>query len=141
MAKIDDIRRTNARALAEQAGGPAKFARKMGLSDSRVSQLIGMKFTRNIGDKTASQIEQMFNEEQGWLDVDHSKSEEVDATSEDVKLVQMEHISLSWVTFEELELLTAFRLSTEMGRDLMKESAKIAEKDAQKLPGSMKRVI
>ena len=79
MGKIEDTRRKNARQLAAITGGPAKFARKTGLSDSRVSQIIGENFTRNIGNKTAQLIESSFGKPEGWLDSNNGQSELIQA--------------------------------------------------------------
>lgn len=70
---IEEIRRENARALASLAGGRGIFAEQVELSESRVSQLIGINPTKNIGRSTARRIEQAFNKPVGWLDVLHGE--------------------------------------------------------------------
>ena len=136
MAKIDDNRRTNARELAEKAGGPAKFARKIGVSDTRVTQLIGVNFTRNIGSKTAAHIEQIFEQAPGWLDADHSTNTlETQPPSQTLANVQLSTVSLAYVTAEELKLLTHYREATDIGKKIMTISAESAEKDLQKIKG------
>lgn len=68
---ISEIRRDNARALAAQTGTPADFARKLGMGDSQVSQLIGENPVKNIGNIIARRIEEAFGKEKGWMDTLH----------------------------------------------------------------------
>jgi plasmid maintenance system antidote protein VapI len=77
----EDIRRENARALAAEVGGPAEFARKMGMENTQVSHIIGLKPIRNIGNSLAPRIEDAFGKERGWLDVRHGQD---DVDSEEV---------------------------------------------------------
>lgn len=64
-----DIRRRNARSLSEVAGSSAEFARRIEMSDSHVSQLIGENPTKNIGNKIARRMEAAFDKQEGWMDV------------------------------------------------------------------------
>ena len=64
-----EVRRRNARDLAELAGGKADFARKLGMSTSQCSQIIGANPIRAIGTALARKIERAFAKEIGWLDV------------------------------------------------------------------------
>lgn len=73
---VKEIRRENALALAESVGGKAKFARKMGWTTSRVSQIIGSNANRNIGDQAAKDIENAFGKGRGWLDQLHTQEVE-----------------------------------------------------------------
>jgi hypothetical protein len=68
MATVVEIRRANARMLAEQAGGLAAFAKAIARSDPYVSQLIGRNPSREIGHATARLIEEAFGKPEGWLD-------------------------------------------------------------------------
>jgi hypothetical protein len=81
MATVSDIRRTNARALADKAGGLAAFARRIERSDPFVSQLLGRNPTREIGHGTARLIEQAFGLPLGWLDAAHDDSPKQPAVS------------------------------------------------------------
>lgn len=65
------IRLRNVRALIKEAGGPADFARRVGMSDSQVGQVAGPKPTRGIGNIVAGRIEVAFNKPTGWLDAIH----------------------------------------------------------------------
>lgn len=71
----EDIRRENARVLAEQIGGLAAFARATEMTNSQVSQLIGKRPIKNIGPAIAPRIEDAFGKERGWLDVRHGDGE------------------------------------------------------------------
>ncbi|WP_321829506.1 hypothetical protein [Burkholderia cenocepacia] len=66
--KRPDVRLKKARELADKAGGVAEFARRMGMSDSQASQIIGKTPSRRIGDKMAARIEHAFELEPGQLD-------------------------------------------------------------------------
>jgi phage repressor protein C with HTH and peptisase S24 domain len=67
--KREDVRRENARRLATDAGGLTEFARKTGMENSQVSQIIGKNPTKNIGNLIASRIEQAFDQAEGSLDI------------------------------------------------------------------------
>jgi plasmid maintenance system antidote protein VapI len=142
MGKIDDTRRKNARLLAEAAGGPAKFARKVGITDSRASQLIGANFTRNIGDKTAALIENAFDKNPGWLDqdVDLIFTNGTEATLVQLKppAIPSKNVSLVYVTQEELDVLTSLREADEKSRNLILIAAKNIQKDEAKLRNILK---
>jgi plasmid maintenance system antidote protein VapI len=69
-----EIVRVNTRFLAEQAGGIAKFAEKMKMSDPQASQIIGKTPSRNIGHRLARRIETVFDKPVGWIDQVHSES-------------------------------------------------------------------
>lgn len=70
---VYEIRLVNVRNLAHKCGGPAEFARKTGLSDSRVSQIIGKNPTKQIGPKAARDIEKSFGLAHGELDLPPSR--------------------------------------------------------------------
>lgn len=66
-----EIRRENARRLADEVGQPADFARLLGMSDSQMGQLIGRNPVRNIGPRIARRMEEVCGKPEGWLDVEH----------------------------------------------------------------------
>lgn len=139
MGKIDETKRKNARQLVKSAGGPAKFARMTGLTDSRVSQITGDNFTRNIGKKTAELIETSFDKTEGWLSLDHDygeiqKSYAVNERQERPSST----VNLVYLTNEELEIITAFREADQQGKDLIHTSKKLAVKDEKKLRDILK---
>lgn len=67
----EEIRRENARRLASNAGAKVAFARLVGMDASQVSQIIGPKPSKNIGNSIARRIEQAHHLPEGWLDVAH----------------------------------------------------------------------
>lgn len=71
----EEIRRENARRLAKKIGGKAKFARFVEIDPTQVSQLIGPKPTKNIGNSISRRIEQAFKFPVGYLDSDHPEIE------------------------------------------------------------------
>lgn len=78
---IKDIRRENLRYQQNKAlrSGLSKadFAEKAGTSPSTLSQILGDKAGRNLGDALARKVEENLGLSYGWLDVVHS---EVNAT-------------------------------------------------------------
>lgn len=64
----NEVRLRNALILVEEAGGPAEFAKRIGMSDSQASQIIGKNPTRGIGNAVAPRIEEAFGKPSGWLD-------------------------------------------------------------------------
>lgn len=70
-----DLRLHNARRLVEEAGGPSGFAKKLGMSDSQASQVVGSNPTRGIGNGLAPRIEKAFGKPTGWLDMEHDAVE------------------------------------------------------------------
>lgn len=74
----EEIRRENARNLADQAGGQVEFGRALNMVPSQVSQIIGKTPVKNIGNSIAKRIEQAFNKPDGWLDVQHCNREQVE---------------------------------------------------------------
>lgn len=83
---IKDIRRTNLRYqqnLAIRSGiSKADFAEKVGTSASTISQILGDKAVRNLGDELARKIEQNLGLLHGWLDQFHPELEEAENQGE-----------------------------------------------------------
>ncbi|MDO8039464.1 S24 family peptidase [Janthinobacterium sp. SUN137] len=77
----EEIRRENARSLADLAGGQVEFGRALNMVPSQVSQIIGKTPIKNIGNSIAKRIEQAFEKPAGWLDVLHNDIENADAGS------------------------------------------------------------
>lgn len=72
----EEIRRENARALADLAGGQVEFGRALNMVPSQVSQIIGKTPIKNIGNSIAKRIEQAFEKPTGWLDVRHAMDQD-----------------------------------------------------------------
>lgn len=71
LVDTNEIRRENARLLADQCGGVRRFAERIDRSESQASQIIGRTPTRNIGPAVARRLERIFDKPHGWLDVPH----------------------------------------------------------------------
>lgn len=65
------IRRMNARLLAEEVGGVTTLAGMAGTSQSYLSQIIGPKPSREVGELLARKLEQATGRPYGWLDESH----------------------------------------------------------------------
>lgn len=81
---IEELRRTNARSLAQQAGGQKKFADIIDRSPGQVGHIIGRNPSKNIGKELARHIERCFRKQKNWLDKEHNHTtaameEEADA--------------------------------------------------------------
>lgn len=65
------MRLANARALAAEAGSQDRFGERLGMSKAQVSQIIGRRPIRQIGDDVADRIEAAFKRPHNWLDTCH----------------------------------------------------------------------
>ena len=66
-----DIRRWNARVLADRAGGVARFAELIDRAQAQVSHVIGKNPIKPIESKFARHIEAACSVQVGWLDSPH----------------------------------------------------------------------
>ncbi|MDQ8039904.1 MAG: S24 family peptidase [Rickettsiella sp.] len=73
---VKDIRRKNLRKLASLVGGITDLSERLDRSQSQISHLIGNSPIKNIGDRLASHIEDVFNKPRGWLDQSRETGEE-----------------------------------------------------------------
>jgi transcriptional regulator with XRE-family HTH domain len=132
---ISDIRRSTARILSTRVGGPAEFARKVGMSDSHISQLLGEKPTKNIGNKIARRFESAFGAPVGWLDVARSDTELDDligasggnATGEERVQDKTAYTPFT-IDPVEIEIINAYRRSNPAGKLSIKAASIAAEK-------------
>ncbi len=141
MGIIDDIRRANARQLSKECGGNAEFSRKVGFSDARTSQLLGEKFSRNIGHKAAAQIEEAFKLSTGWLSVNHDYQTH---PSNDTKQVEepstgYDKPQLIYATPDEIALLSRYREITKDSQAGVWTALQIGERDEEKITRILKR--
>lgn len=74
--EIKEIRRENLRKIANDKGGTSALANVVQKDVSRISQLIGPNPIRNIGEETAREFEGLLALPSGWLDKEHSGSNE-----------------------------------------------------------------
>ncbi|MFA0496002.1 LexA family protein [Vibrio sp. 10N.222.54.B11] len=81
MKTAEDIRRENARSLAQKVGGTTAFADKIDRSTTQASRFMGKGATRAIGPRIARHIEKSFNMPEGWLDTDHTEEDLKDAST------------------------------------------------------------
>lgn len=144
MSKLDDIRRENARQLSISVEGPANFARIVGMSDSRVSQIIGANFTRNIGNVAAAQIEAAFGKPDGWLSAEHTV-EQLGTEKKDTPypgaapaaLISVREAgdmpTLAYITAEENRLLSQYRVITNDEKNAVWSVLETAKHDESKI--------
>lgn len=131
---ISEIRRTTARALAAKLGGPAEFARKVGMSDSHISQLLGDKPTKNIGNKIARRFEAAFGKPEGWLDAARTEEEYAEVGVQPKSVVRTDTSEKApYVPFSidplEVEMINAFRKATPKGKLSIRAAVIAAEKN------------
>lgn len=83
---IKEIRRNNLRHLQNQSirdgESKADFAERVGTSASTISQILGAKAVRNLGDELARKIESSLGLSHGWLDQQHPENDEAQAGNE-----------------------------------------------------------
>lgn len=115
--------------LAATLEGHVAFGDKIGVSPSRVSQLIGIKPTKNIGNATARLIEVEFGKPVGWLDVPHDDAEPEVLVELDAGLVDPALIA---------EIITLYAQSNELGRNTILDSARVTAKLAPRHNGGHK---
>lgn len=133
--KREDIRRENARALAETAGGLAAFARLTGMEPSQVSQLIGKKPSKNIGNMIAQRIERAFGLTDGQLDHHavaeprHPQAGLHEAPKVEAKESEQPRFQRHWLSPDEADHLAEYRSMTENGRKTLKIIARRMERE------------
>jgi len=140
--QIQDIRRQRLRQLIRERydDSQARFIDETGENQGEIS---GLLRTKSFGEKKARNLEKKAGLPTGWLDLHAS---EVPATTPSENqpapqkasttaphLVPAPHIAqgevaLVYVTMAELELLTNYRQSTEVGRSSIRIAAEVSEK-------------
>ncbi|WP_330926316.1 hypothetical protein [Candidatus Sororendozoicomonas aggregata] len=83
---INEIRRHNARLLADQFKTLSGFADYIDRSQTYVSRFIGRNPTKGIGNKIARKIEKSFDKPHGWLDTLHSSLDDNDGKDQPATL-------------------------------------------------------
>ncbi|MBF0379376.1 MAG: LexA family transcriptional regulator [Magnetococcales bacterium] len=67
---ISDLRREKLAQIIRQEGSQSSVARKIDTDPSYLSQIMSAKGRRNVGEALARRIEERFNKQPGWMDVD-----------------------------------------------------------------------
>jgi hypothetical protein len=86
--------------------------------------------TSTMGERAARRIEAEYNMGAGYLD---TPLEKVGADREAKAGPEPERMDLVWVTPREMQILTAFRASSERGKASMEVSAEVSEKERSPL--------
>jgi hypothetical protein len=135
----EELRRKNAKALADLIGGLAEFGRKVEMSDSQVSQIIGRTPKKNIGNKIAPRIEDAFELPRGWLDAVNSReaiaelfkksgsTQEQQAPAPEQQAASLELVNSGDIA----QLVALYGESTRAGRAYIMQAAHDAEKSAK----------
>jgi hypothetical protein len=134
-----EIRLYNARQISTHVGGQAEFARRLQMSDSQASQIIGENPVKNIGNLIAHRIEDSFGYERGWLDVDRRPTAPGQARP-DLAIVPTPAPPPApprfYIDPEEVDLINAYRSATESGRLSIRAAAAAAEKVSALVAGN-----
>lgn len=81
------VRNANARALAKRFDTITEFSSHVGIIRNRVSSLLSRsESSKNIGAKTARQIEKACGKPLGWLDINHSTLSPSEVSSEEIAI-------------------------------------------------------
>lgn len=101
MSTVYKVRLVNLRALIREAGGATAVAKLLDMEASQLSQIAGRTPTRNIGHKTARNIEVKFSKPEGWLDslqvfeLEQERSGEYNVTNQPLTLRRIP--LLTWI--------------------------------------------
>ncbi|MFC5551776.1 hypothetical protein [Massilia aerilata] len=133
--EIQDIRRARLAQLIQERYGnsQARFVDETGENQGEVSGLLRAK---SFGERKARKLEAKCNLPAGWLDVD-PKSEAAEQAAQApslrpqpplyvVEKVEPQWMALVHVTQRELDLLTRYRRSSDIGRSLIETAAESA---------------
>jgi hypothetical protein len=104
-----EIRRQNAKQLAASIGGQAEFGRKTGMSDSQITQNLGEKPTKNIGNLIADRIEKAFGLPPGWLDVLHDDIDQPLPLISTAQTTPRVEIPLFHIDQDEIDIINSYR--------------------------------
>lgn len=132
-----EIRLQRIRELVTAEGGLARFAEKVGMSNSQASQIAGKKPIRNIGNTVAARIEEAFGKPTGWLDAEPDQQENLaaDVVAEEdgtLRLMQLKEASRILELLEDAEMSTALGLL----QDLYRRAQPAPVLPSPEMPGS-----
>ena len=125
-----EIRRQNAKKLAASVGGQAEFGRKVEMSDSQVTQNLGDKPTKNIGNIIARRIEKAFGKPVGWLDLVHGDAGQPAPALSAVPPVQKDVIPQFYIDPDEIDIINSYRQAKPIGQRSIRAAAAAAKADA-----------
>ena len=84
---IYKVRNVNARALASRFATISEFSSYVGIDRNRMSALLSiLSSSKNIGAKTARQLENKCGKPYGWLDTSHSSVLASDISDEEIAI-------------------------------------------------------
>lgn len=129
--QIQDIRRARLAQLIEEKyeGSQARFIDETGENQGEVSGLLRAK---SFGERKARKLEDKCGLPKGWLDVEPASGDAISErepqrpTLTVVENVEPQWMALVYVTKRELDLLTHFRRSSDVGRSLVETAAESA---------------
>jgi hypothetical protein len=122
-----EIRRQNAKKLAASVGGQAEFGRKTGMSDSQITQNLGDKPTKNIGNIIADRIEKAFDLPPGWLDVLHDVEDQRVPAPSLAKSPPPHLIVPFHIDPDEIAIINSYRRATPVDRQSIRAAAAAAD--------------
>lgn len=134
--QIQDIRRARLAQLIQEKyeGSQAKFVDETGENQGEVS---GLLRTKAFGEKKARKLEEKCGLPRGWFDIDPAAETATEMpaaparrpTLSVVENVEPQWMALVYVTQRELDLLTNYRSSSDMGKSLVETAAESAAGD------------
>lgn len=133
--QIQDIRRARLAQLIEEkyGGSQARFVDETGENQGEVSGLLRAK---SFGERKARKLEDKCGLPQGWLDVEPAAgAAAVERPAQRPTLTVVENVEPQWmalvyVTQRELDLLTHYRRSSDIGKSLVETAAESAAGDS-----------
>jgi hypothetical protein len=140
--EIQYIRRLRLAQLIQEKyeGSQAKFVDETGENQGEVSGLLRAK---SFGERKARKLEEKCGLPRGWLDIDPITEKTTRVTAavppaprpalSVVENIEPQWMALVYVTQRELDLLTHYRCSSDMGKSLVETAAESAAGDR---PGS-----
>ncbi|MTW11409.1 hypothetical protein GM658_12460 [Pseudoduganella eburnea] len=141
--QIQDIRRQRLSQLIRERydNSQAKMVEDTGENQGEIS---GLLRTKSFGEKKARKLETKAGLPVGWMDspdMPYHMASTSDAgvrpalVSIPTKTAAKANVSLVWADEDELKLLTAYRLATELGKSSIMTTAEVAEKNPSLLGG------
>lgn len=144
---VSEIRRQNARYLAESVGGITALANRMNKAQQQITHIIGKNPIKNIGHGVAKQFEAAFDKESGWMDHEHPELWGGENVINDASLPAENYIELrktpdplAGLTDLQRELILRMNsLSEKQQLELLKTAEEQAEKNEEFLADYLKR--